>query len=109
MVFAVVFGLGETFMAPTMTPLVTALVPEQLLGRANAISSGMFALAFLVSPAIVTTFIANGVAGAWIGLLALGSLSITVVARHLGRRLAIDQDIGEPELPPEPVLEPSAY
>jgi MFS family permease len=109
MVFAVVFGLGETFMAPTMTPLVTALVPEELLGRANAISSGMFAFAFLVSPAIVTGFIAIGLAGVWIVLLALGALSVTVIARSLGRRLTADQDIGEPELPPEPVPEPSAY
>jgi MFS family permease len=109
MVFAVIFGLGETFMAPTMTPLVTALVPEELLGRANAISSGMFAFAFLVSPAIVTGFIAVGLAGVWIVLLALGALSVTLIARTLGRKLGTDQDIGEPELPPEPVPEPSAY
>ena len=30
-------------------------------------------------------------------------------ARGCGRRLAPDQDIGEPELPPEPIPEPSAY
>lgn len=108
-VFAVVFGLGETFMAPTLTPLITALVPEELLGRANAVSAGTFAVAFLVSPAIVTGFIAAGLAGAWIGLLALCALSVTAVSLALRPRLALDQDVGEAELPPEPVPEPSAY
>jgi len=96
-------------MAPTLTPLITALVPEELLGRANAISAGTFAVAFLVSPAIVTGFIAIGLAGVWIGLMAFGALMVTVVALRLRRRLAVDQDIGEPELPPEPAMEPSAY
>jgi MFS family permease len=107
--FAVVFGLGETFMAPTLTPLITALAPEELLGRANAISGGMFAVAFLVSPAIVTGLIALGLAGVWIGLMSIGALSVSAVALRLQRRLAVDQDIGEPELPPEPFPEPSAY
>ncbi|HUO48558.1 MAG TPA: MFS transporter, partial [Acidimicrobiales bacterium] len=109
MVFAVVFAVGETFMAPTMTPLVTALVPEELLGRANAVAGGMFAFAFLVSPAIVTAFVASGVAGAWIALLAAGALGVTLMSTQLRRRLTPDQDVGEPELPPEPVPEPTAY
>ena len=75
-------------MAPTLTPLITTLVPEERLGRANAISGGMFALAVLVSPAIVTEFIAQGLAGMWIGVMSVGALSVTLVALRLRDRLA---------------------
>jgi len=109
MVFAVVFGLGETLMAPTLTPLVNALVPDELMGRANAVAGGMFAFAFLVSPAIVTAFIAAGAAGGWIALMAIGALAVSLLSLGLGRRLGPEQNIGEPELPPEPVPEPTAY
>ena len=33
--FAALFGLGETFLAPSIAPLVNALAPEHVRGRAN--------------------------------------------------------------------------
>ena len=58
--FAALFGLGETFMAPTISPLVNSLADDQTRGRANALSTGAYSLAFVVSPTISTGMIAAG-------------------------------------------------
>ena len=44
--FAALFGLGETFMAPTISPLVNSLADDRTRGRANALSTGVYSLAF---------------------------------------------------------------
>lgn len=91
--FAALFGLGETFMAPSMAPLVNALAPEHVRGRANALSSGRYSLAFVIFPAISAGFIAADLSGVWIPLLAGGCLIATIVALRLGRRLSPSQDV----------------
>jgi hypothetical protein len=70
LVFAALFGLGETFMAPSM-----------------------YSVAFVISPMISAAFIASGTGGVWIALLALGCLAVTVTALRLGKRLHRSQDI----------------
>jgi hypothetical protein len=95
--FGALFGVGETFMAPTIAPLVNTLAPEGVRGRANALTSGMYSVAFVISPAIAAAFIAAGMGGLWVGLLAGGCLVVTVVALRLGRRLAPAQDIAQAE------------
>ena len=90
--FAALFGLGETFMAPTISPLVNSLADDQTRGRANALSTGAYSLAFVVSPTISTGMIAAGLAGLWIGLLCAGCLATVVIGFSLGRRLTADQD-----------------
>jgi MFS family permease len=105
--FAALFGLGETFMAPTIAPLVNTLAPEGVRGRANALTSGMYSVAFVISPAISAAFIAAGVGAVWVGLLAAGCLLVTVVALRLGRRLPPAQDVAQAEdvtdIEPQPV------
>jgi MFS family permease len=90
--FAALFGLGETFMAPTISPLVNSLADDRTRGRANALSTGVYSLAFVVSPTISTGLIAAGLAGLWIGLLCAGCLATVSIGFSLGRRLTTEQD-----------------
>ncbi len=90
--FAALFGLGETFMAPTISPLVNSLADDHVRGRANALSAGVYSLAFVVSPAISTGMIGAGLAGLWIGLLCAGCLATVGIGLRLGRRLTAEQD-----------------
>ncbi len=90
--FAALFGLGETFMAPTISPLVNSLADDRTRGRANALSTGVYSLAFVVSPTISTGLIAGGLAGLWIGLLSAGCLATVAIGFRLGRRLTPEQD-----------------
>ncbi len=90
--FTGLFGLGETFLAPTVPALVNSLAPDRVRGRANALSSAAYSLAFVVSPAICTGMIAAGLAAAWIGLLCAGCLVTAVLGIRLGRRLTPAQD-----------------
>jgi MFS family permease len=90
--FAGLFGLGETFMAPTVGPLVNSLAAERVRGRANALSSVTYSVAFVVSPAISTGLIASGLSAVWIGLLCLGCLGTALLAVRLGRQLTPGQD-----------------
>ncbi len=101
LVFAALFGLGETFMAPSLAPLVNTLASADVRGRANALSSGMYSVAFVISPAISAGFVAAGLGGMWIALLAAGCLAVTATALRLGRSLGREQDVGTNELPPE--------
>jgi len=90
--FAALFGLGETFMAPTISPLVNSLADDRTRGRANALSTGAYSLAFVVSPTISTGMIAAGLAGLWIGLLCAGCLATVGIGFSLGHRLTAEQD-----------------
>lgn len=107
MSFAAIFGLGETFQAPTLGPLVNGLAEERIRGRANALSSGAYSIAFVVSPAISTGLIATGLAALWIGLLSAGCLSAVLLGVRLGRQLSRDQDrVAAPPEPEPPSREP---
>lgn len=90
--FAALFGVGETFMAPTISPLVNSLADDRVRGRANALSNGSASLAFVLSPAISTSLIAAHLSGVWIGLLIGGCLLVAAVAVRLGRLLTGTQD-----------------
>jgi MFS family permease len=90
--FAALFGLGETFMAPTISPLVNSLADDRTRGRANALSTGVYSLAFVVSPTMSTGLIAAGLGGLWIGLLCAGCLATVGIGFSLGRRLTAEQD-----------------
>lgn len=90
--FAALFGFGETFMAPTISPLVNSLADDQTRGRANALSTGTYSIAFVVSPTISTGMIAAGLAGLWIGLLCMGCMATVGIGFSLGRRLTAEQD-----------------
>lgn len=102
--FTALFGLGETFLAPTVPPLVNSLAGERVRGRANALSSVTYSLAFVVSPAISTGMIAAGISAVWLGLLCAGCLGTAVLGVRLGRQLTPDQDrvAGAVPAAPEP-------
>lgn len=101
--FTALFGLGETFMAPTMSPLINSLASERIRGRANALSSSAYSIAFVVSPAICTSLIAAGLSALWIALLSAGCLGTVLLAGLLARRLTGEQNRIEPALAiPEP-------
>lgn len=100
--FAALFGVGETFMAPTVSPLINALADERVRGRANAMSSSMYSLAFVISPSISAFLISAGLSWLWITGLCLGCCGTVALSRVLRRRLptGIDRVLG-----PEPVPE----
>ena len=105
LVFGGLFAIGETFMSPTTSPLVNSLAGEQVRGRANALSSMAYSIAFVVSPAICTGMIAAGLAGMWIGLLCAGCFGTVLLGVRLGRQLDPRQDVVAAEpLAAEPAL-----
>ncbi|GAA2128318.1 MFS transporter [Glycomyces algeriensis] len=72
--------LGEILYAGSATPLITALAPTHLLGRALSrfqISTG-FGLA--ISPAVITTLAAHGPTALWASLTTATLLATTAVA-----------------------------
>lgn len=103
--FAALFGLGETVLAPTISPLVNSLADDRTRGRANALSSGAYSVAFVISPAICTGMIAAGLSAVWIALLCAGCIGTAGIGIGLGRRLRPAQDRvdAEPVTAPEPV------
>ena len=90
--FAGLFGLGETVLAPTLTPLVNSLAGERVRGRANAMSTVTFSMAFVASPALSTGLISAGLAAGWIGLLCTGCLGTALLGLRLGGQLTPEQD-----------------
>lgn len=90
--FGALFGLGETFFAPTLGPLLNSLADDRIRGRANAISGFAFSLGFIASPAIVTGFIATGAAAMWIVLVCLFCVGTIGIGVTLGRQLTSAQN-----------------
>lgn len=90
--FTAVFGLGETFVAPTLGPLLNTLAADRVRGRANSLSALAQSLSFIVSPAIATGLIAAGAATVWISLLCVGCLGTVAIGTRLSRTLTIRQD-----------------
>ena len=93
MVFSGLFAVGETFMAPTTSPLVNSLASDRVRGRANALATMSYSIAFVASPAICTGMIAAGAAAVWIGLLCAGCFGTVLLGLRLGRQLGRQQDI----------------
>jgi len=91
--FGALFGFAECFMAPSVSSLINSLAPPQLRGRANALTAGMYSVAFVVSPAISAGFIAAGLGGVWIGLLSTACLAVSLAALSLTRLLRPEQDV----------------
>jgi len=90
--FTALFGLGETFVAPTLGPLLNTLAADRVRGRANSLSALAQSLSFTVSPAIATGLIAAGAATVWISLLCVGCLGTVAIGTRLSRTPTIRQD-----------------
>ncbi|HEX7354108.1 MAG TPA: MFS transporter [Mycobacteriales bacterium] len=102
--FAGLFGLGETFMAPTTGPLTNAVAPAHLRGRFFAANSLAFSFAFTVAPPVATGLIGRHVGAVWFGLLVAGCVTLALSARRLERRLTPEQNGALPLLDPETSL-----
>jgi len=77
---ASVFALGETLLQPTIPVLVNDLAPDHLRGRYNAVSSGAFQLAAVLSPPVAGWLIGHGLASGYIAALVAGSLLLGALA-----------------------------
>ncbi len=94
--FTSLFGLGETFVAPTRNPLINSLADDRIRGRANSISGFASSLGLIICPAMVTTLVAAHLEAVLIGLLCLGSLGIVAIAGRLRGLLTTEQDYVKP-------------
>ena len=81
--FTGLFGVGETFVAPTRNPLINSLADDRIRGRANSITGFANSLMLIVCPAIVTSLLAAHLEAVLIALLVLASLGIVAIAARL--------------------------
>ncbi len=102
--FTGLFGVGETFVAPTRNPLINALANDRIRGRANSIAGFATSLGLIVCPAMVTVLVAAHLEAVLIGLLCLGSLGIVAIAARLRVFLTTEQDyVKQPSVAESPL------
>ncbi|MFJ4407335.1 MFS transporter [Streptomyces sp. NPDC088910] len=86
------FGLGEAMLAPTVAPLVADLAPARMVGQYNSAFALVKQLALALGPAVGGLMAGAGAYGAYIVMLVLCSLAISVTALRMGRHLTLLQD-----------------
>lgn len=86
------FGLGEAMLSPTVAPLVADLAPKRMAGQYNSAFALVKQLGVAVGPAVGGLMAAQGAYAAYIVLLVVCSLGISVLALRLGRLLTPAQD-----------------
>lgn len=86
------FGLGEAMLAPTVAPLVADLAPARMIGQYNSAFALVKQLALALGPAAGGLMAGAGAYGAYIAMLVVSSLAITVIALRMGRRLTPVQE-----------------
>nr|WP_240979601.1 MFS transporter [Streptomyces sp. HNM0574] len=87
------FGLGEALLSPTVAPLVADLAPNRLVGQYNSAFALVKQLALAVGPAVGGLMAAGGAFAAYIVMLVLCSIGVSVLALVLRRRLTSAQDL----------------
>ena len=86
-IFAVVFGMGEMFFAPTIPAIVNDLAPEHMRGRANAAGAFCWSVAMVLGPVLGGALIGAGAELAWVAGLIGGCAVAAAVALRLERIL----------------------
>lgn len=86
------FGLGEAMLSPTVAPLVADLAPQRMVGQYNSAFALVKQLGVAVGPAVGGLMAAQGLHAAYIVMLVLCSLGISVLALWMGRHLTAEQD-----------------
>lgn len=81
------FALGETFMSPSLPPMVNDLAPDRLRGRYNAVYSMSWSIGEVIGPALAGLALAAGLARPFLGALAAACGLVAVAALRLERRL----------------------
>jgi MFS family permease len=83
----VIFAAGETFLSPTVTPIVNDLAPDALRGRYNAASTLAWTTGFMLGPAIGGLALGAGRPQALFGGLVVACGLAVLAARALERHL----------------------
>lgn len=86
------FGLGESMLSPTVAPLVADLAPARMVGQYNSAFALVKQLALAIGPAVGGLMAGAGAYTAYIAMLIVCSLGISLLALGLGRRLTPEQD-----------------
>jgi MFS family permease len=86
------FGLGESLLSPTVSPLVADLAPDGLVGQYNSAFALVKQLALAVGPAAGGAMAAAGLYGVYVPALVAASLGVTALALRMGRGLGAAQD-----------------
>ncbi|MEV0090730.1 MFS transporter [Streptomyces sp. NPDC050738] len=86
------FGLGEAMLSPTVAPLVADLAPARMIGQYNSAFALVKQLALALGPAVGGLMAGGGFFTAYIWMLVVCSLGVSVLAVWLGRRLSPVQD-----------------
>lgn len=84
---AVVFGLGETLLAPTVPALVNDLAPEHLRGRYNGAATLAYTTGFVMGPLLAGFMLDRQWGGLWFVLLIAVCAGSAVLVRRLENRL----------------------
>jgi MFS family permease len=94
------FSVGETMLAPVLSPLAATLAPAGAVGRTLAAMNGAQTAATAVGPGLAGTLLALGLPVGFIALQVLVCLLAVVGARRLARTVAA------PGVTPTPVPTP---
>ncbi|MEU5213521.1 MFS transporter [Streptomyces sp. NPDC020742] len=86
------FGIGESMLSPTVSPLVADLAPASLIGQYNSAFALVKQMALAVGPAVGALMVGHGMYGAYIAMLVVCAAGITVLSLWLGRMLRPWQD-----------------
>lgn len=99
----IVLALGETFVSPTVQPLVNDLAPDHLRGRYNGAFSLSWTAGYMVGPAIAGFALGAGHATALILAFVAGFGLAALAALELERRLPAEANrVGRAEAEAEP-------
>lgn len=78
-----IFGVGETFLSPSLSPIVNDLAPEQLRGRYNAMINLSWQAGMVIGPVIAGYALGHALGFEWFLLLAVVLFVGVVVAIRL--------------------------
>lgn len=101
-VFAIVFGAGEMFFAPTIPAILNDLAPEQMRGRANAAAAFCWSAAMVAGPIFGGALIGAGAGLLWIGILVGGCVVAAAIAVPMERILPSNANGGSDSVVDEP-------
>ena len=89
----VIFALAETFMSPTMGPIVNDLAPEHLRGRYNGASTLAWTTGFLIGPIVAGFTLDAGLGTELFAGLIVACVLAAIGARRLERHLPPEANV----------------
>jgi MFS family permease len=92
-----IFGAGETMMAPMLPVITNALASDEVRGRYNAVGAMIFGVSVVVGPLTAGPLIGTGHATVWVSAVTVGALGAAGLALWLRQILTAAQDGREPE------------